>query len=828
MKKSKPTYQDLENENNHLKKQLSDLKEKNNRLIQDKNKVIDTLKTFLKISDIIPAFIAVVDAKTLKYKFVNSQFTKSFNKKRDEIIGTHISDIIGLENFEFAMRYIEQVLKGKSTSYINTFELTEGKRFANVNYVPKFNQQGEVSDIIVLTHDITALKESEIKLQQAQKLAIEKEHYLKLLFDNSPIGLALANEDGVLLDINDAYADIIGYSIDETLKLTYWDITPKKYNTKEQEQLESLKSKGSYGPYEKEYIHKSGKLIPVRLQGKLIEINDKKFIWSTVENISEKRKAEKLLKTQNKNLKKAKKQAEESEKRYRALHDASFGGIGIHDKGLIFECNKGLSKITGFDYEELIGMNGLLLIAEECRDIVMQKILSDYEKPYEVIGIRKNGKKYPLRIEGRVIPFMGKKVRMVEFRDITQQKQDEQKLIEQNKKYELLNIELTKTNEKLIIAKEKAEEREEQFRLISNNFVNGMIYQVIAFDELNRKFTYLSETVQKLYGCSPYEALDNANLIYGKVHPDDIGYLLENEKEALKNMSVFKAEARVFNPDGSIRWSYLVSQPRIINNLIYWDGIEIDITERKQMEQDLIVAKLKAEESDKLKSAFLANMSHEIRTPMNSILGFSQLLKNEDLKDEERNNYIDFINSGGNRLLTLISDIVDVSKIDANQLSINIHQCNLNKLIDGLYSQFLITILSPDVTLKTHKAFNNNESEIYTDSTRLNQILSNLLENALKFTSKGVIEFGYTLNHQMLQFYVKDSGIGINSEHHSYIFDRFKQVNDDYVKSGSGTGLGLSIVKGLVVLLKGEIWIESEINKGTTFYFTIPYISNKK
>ncbi|MDA3892062.1 MAG: PAS domain S-box protein [Salinivirgaceae bacterium] len=709
MKKAKLTYKELEDELKQLKIKLSKLSEKEQKLIEAKKNAEESANTLLNISNNIPAYIAIVDSKTLKYTFVNSQFIKGFNKKREEIIGMHISEIIGKANTEFAMQFINQVKKGKSASYINTFDLAEGKRYVNVNYAPSFNKIGEVQDIIVLSHDITSIKQSELELKKAKK---------------------------------------------ET-------------------------------------------------QGK-----------------------EQLLLEQNKKLEIAKIKAEESERRYKALHDATSGGIGIHNKGFILDCNQGLADMTGYTVRQLIGMNGLLLIAEKSRDEVMHNILSGYEKPYEVIGLRKNGEEYPLQIEGRMIPYNGEMVRVVEFRDITQQKRNEQKLIEQNEKYEILNKELINTNEKLLYAKHKAEESEEQLKLIANNFVDGMIYQVAMLDKAKRKFNYISDTVLKLYGCTPEEAKENSDLIYSKIHPDDIEGLIEKEQEALKNMSVFKTEARVINPDGSIRWSYYISQPRIINNIVCWDGIDIDITERKNLEQDLINAKNKAEESDRLKSAFLSNMSHEIRTPMNSIMGFSQLLKASNISNEEKEKYIEFINNGGNRLLTIISDIVDLSKIDARQLSLNIKPCNLNQLIENIYNQFLISDHNSEVTIKTFKGLSNSKSNINTDSTRLTQILSNLLENALKFTHEGTVEFGYIVKNKFLEFYVKDTGIGIDPKYHNLIFDRFRQVNDDFFKTGSGTGLGLSIVMGLVDLLQGKIWVESEIHNGTTFYFTLPFIDN--
>ncbi len=249
-----------------------------------------------------------------------------------------------------------------------------------------------------------------------------------------------------------------------------------------------------------------------------------------------------------------------------------------------------------------------------------------------------------------------------------------------------------------------------------------------------------------------------------------------------------------------------------------------DITRLKHLEIELTIAKEKAEENDRLKSIFLSNMSHEIRTPLNAIMGFSKLLARSSRPEEERIKFLDQINFAGKRLLRLISDILDISKIEANQMSAISKPTNVNRLIDGLQDQFQVSIIgNPELSLHTTKGLGDEESFILTDEQQLIQILTNLIENAKKFTYKGVIEFGYIYKNNSLQFYVKDSGIGIDAKDQEFIFQRFNQAKKDNSKIYDGIGLGLSIVKGLVKLLEGEIWVQSEINKGSTFYFNIPY-----
>jgi signal transduction histidine kinase len=253
-----------------------------------------------------------------------------------------------------------------------------------------------------------------------------------------------------------------------------------------------------------------------------------------------------------------------------------------------------------------------------------------------------------------------------------------------------------------------------------------------------------------------------------------------------------------------------------------------DVTARENKRVLLEKAYVKASENEKLKSAFLANMSHEIRTPMNAILGCSALLENDDLAREESLRCLSHIKSSGNRLLSIISDIVDISKIDAQQQTLNFAEHDLNDILTRLKAQFNVTNIKPNISLVFDKGLIDGESTIYTDETKLIQILSNLLENAFKFTEKGQIRFGYKLNGAFLNFYVKDSGIGIKQEDCPKVFERFRQVLNTKTKINSGSGLGISICKGLVELFGGEITLESEFGKGSTFHFTLPYLPMNK
>ncbi|HEY5470636.1 MAG TPA: ATP-binding protein, partial [Bacteroidales bacterium] len=248
-----------------------------------------------------------------------------------------------------------------------------------------------------------------------------------------------------------------------------------------------------------------------------------------------------------------------------------------------------------------------------------------------------------------------------------------------------------------------------------------------------------------------------------------------------------------------------------------------DITDRKQSEEELIFAKNKAEEGDKLKTAFLHNISHEIRTPMNAIVGFAALLGEPDLEAQTRQDYTEVIVQSSNHLLEIITDIVDISNIEANLVKIIKNEINVNSTLKSLYNQFTPKAKEKKIKLIFETSLADSDSLILTDSTKLNQILINLISNALKFTTEGSIKICYMVRDNFLEFCVSDTGIGIAEEYHSKIFERFYQVLHTFSKLYEGTGLGLAISKANVELMGGKIWLSSEPGVGTTFYFTIPY-----
>ncbi len=253
------------------------------------------------------------------------------------------------------------------------------------------------------------------------------------------------------------------------------------------------------------------------------------------------------------------------------------------------------------------------------------------------------------------------------------------------------------------------------------------------------------------------------------------------------------------------------------------EDLAYEIAERKRIEKELVNSKELAESANRMKTVFLANMSHEIRTPMNAILGFTDLMLNRNLSISDSNRYLEIINSSTRQLLNVINDIIDISIIETGQLKININPVNINVLLKNCIDLNTGLARKKNLDIKLKLSLPDQTAVIYIDEFRLNQILNNLVVNAIKYTHQGWIEVGYYLSDNFVEFFVRDTGIGIAPEHHHEIFEIFRQVDDTNNNQLGGTGLGLAISKSLVEKMGGKIWLDSVLNDGSTFYFTIPY-----
>lgn len=428
--------------------------------------------------------------------------------------------------------------------------------------------------------------------------------------------------------------------------------------------------------------------------------------------------------------------------------------------------------------------------------------------------------------------------------DITHLKKIEQDLLNQNKELKQISDELSKKNRLLFDSQSKFKNLFEQspVSLWEEDFyeVKQLLNKKIA--ETDDLKTYLDENPGFVNECASKIKIINVNEITLKLlgieSKDELinnlsGNFNEKSFEIFKkellaialNKKEFSGETEFYRTDGKLI-AALIKLVIIDDNEKAIVSI-VDISALKQAEQELIKSKEKAEESDRLKTEFIQNMSHEIRTPMNGILGFSELLDNPELSSEKRKRFIEIIRNSTHQLLQIIDDIMEISVLEAKQTKAVENPICLNDLLLELFSIFDIKAKEKKIHLYFKKGLSDEQSTILTDRTKLNKIVSNLLENALKFTNEGNVELGYKLNKDSepaeLEIYVKDSGIGIKPEKQKLIFERFQQAEKDLSKKVGGLGLGLSIAKENTELLGGKLSVKSTYGEGTVFFVTIPY-----
>jgi PAS domain S-box-containing protein len=461
---------------------------------------------------------------------------------------------------------------------------------------------------------------------------------------------------------------------------------------------------------------------------------------------------------------------------------------------IIIEANDRAAEAYQRDRKELIGMSLAKVRAPGAdKDLENESRILDEKgySTYETIHVRKDGTPIPVEISARKVEIEGVKYFQSICRDITERKFAEETLRESEvrfrKIFEESPISIVMTGKDLSIIR-----------------ANSAFCKMLGYKEDELKSVTLRNFTHPDY-----------------VAGDDVSFL----RLIAEEIPVYHTENRYVRKDQTVIWgSATISVIRNNNDEVqYFLAMIEDITQRKMAEAELIAAKEKAEESDRLKTAFLHNVSHEIRTPMNAIIGFSALLSEPDTTEEERYQFIDIIFQSGSQLLSIINDIVDIANIESGLVKVNIKEMKLNSTLRGLDEQFSYKEKPDVLSITLDTGLPDELSSILTDSTKVIQVLSNLINNATKFTKEGQIDFGYSLKDGFLEFFVKDTGIGIPPEHHEKIFERFFQVDNLISRKFGGTGLGLSICKAYVELLGGKIWVSSHPGKGTDFRFTIPY-----
>ncbi|MBE0673897.1 MAG: PAS domain S-box protein [Bacteroidales bacterium] len=632
------------------------------------------------------------------------------------------------------------------------------------------------------------------ELQSRTEVLKSKEEEYRLMHLNAAIGIGYYTPDGVVISYNNIAAKHMNGLPEDFTGKSIFDIFPKQEAELYLERIKKAALSDESLVYEDKVPLHLGNKYFISTFSRIIDSKNKiRGIQIFSHDITDRKQVESKLKS--------------SEERLKIIFDYAPDAYFLTDlRGTFVDGNIAAEKLLGQNKNELIGKNymklNLLSIKQlpKAARLLIKNSLGQATGPDEFELNLKDRSKITVEILTYPVKIKGQPLVLGIARNITERRKVEKELSESLGK----NLETSKLLNAVLDA------IPDIIGIQNNN------HEVIRYNKAG--YDFLQQTPEGVSGKKCYSLIGRET----KCSICSTADCYVSKKTELHQQ---------FFPEYNI-WFDMRSYP-ILNEkgeIHYVIEHLRDISDIKHIESELIRSKEKAEESDRLKSVFLANMSHEIRTPMNGILGFAELLKNPMLSGEEMQEYISIIRKSGNRMLNIINDLIDVSKIESGQMRVFISECNINE-----QTSFLHNFFKPDADQKGLKFFYKNslsdhKAIIKTDKDKIFSILSNLIKNAIKFTNEGSIEIGYQKKGDLIEFYVKDTGIGITIEQRETIFERFRQGNEFLNRSYEGAGLGLYITKTYVEMLGGKIWVESDIsnyrgNGGSIFYFTIPYNS---
>lgn len=683
---------------------------------------------------------------------------------------------------------------------------------------------------IILEEQLGKLDIAYEQIRNINKKLIEKEYRYRKLADLTMEGIII-HRKGIVIDMNNAFLRIINAERKDILGKNLFEIAiPEKYKA-----LVSQKIQEKFAePYEIEAIRTDGILIPVEIESRNVEYGEESFRVSAVRDLTEKKRIEKQIRS--------------SEDTIQLHHDLSnaflfSGGSEVYNNILEILLKKFSSNFGLFGF---INQGGDFEVPSLTYDIWDKCNIKDKKfifPPEQWGGIwgETLKKKIPiLKNSGLTVPAGHIQLESalccpVIFKDkligeiVLGNKpggfsEEDKKELEEISGYIAPVLFSKLETEQNIKLRVQTEERLKLSEIKYRDLLEALGEGVGIVDS-KEDFIYVNDKGAEIFGVSKKE-LTGKNLSEF-LDEDAVGKVRGETKERSYGKSSFY-ELSIIRKDGEKRILLVTGSPRydLHGTFIGTLGIFRDITERKKMEQDLIDARIKAETSDKLKSAFLANMSHEIRTPLNGILGFTDLLKEHSLPVQEKNDYISYIQDNGTKLLRIINDIIDLSRIESGDLSFNEKPCRLSTMIEELFEEYRESFEKRgkenlEIILECH--LEDIADDIMIDQARLRQVLSNLIENAIKFTEKGYIKLGCKRQEKHLSLYVEDTGIGFSADQQEMIFERFRQVDESNTRKYGGTGLGLAISKAIIDKMGGSIHVESQPGKGSLFHILLPY-----
>jgi PAS domain S-box-containing protein len=732
----------------------------------------------------------------LEYLYLNKAAERQSHKTLHEIVGKKLTDIWpGIEQSEVFGRIIACL--EQQVPQIFEFDFT----FLNLNNWFKISLQPIAEGVLILSTDITERKNTEISQL--------KEHEIyRQIFETDNAGKIISWTNGKY-EINQALCHMLGYSEKELKDQALAYTTP----VNEIEYLLSIirsqfKDEKKHVRFNKGFTHKDGSIVWTDINSTLYYKNDcPDYFITTVTDISNQKKTEKAL------LK--------SEHILKLFVENAPAAIAMLDKNLQFI-------ITSQRYLKDMEFNKDI-IGQSFYDVftnIPQKWKEAHEKclngetcyiPEDSFQ-KENGKTE--WVQGEIHPWYeddGEIGGLIIFSEIITKRILAEKAL--RKSEDLFNKAFHGSPSPMSIT------RKTDGTLIA---ANSSFLKLFEFSLKNPIGKINIET--DLIGSENLSQIKKRMGKEGKINNLEINLKIHSKKNITVLLSMENIELA-----GELCYISTYQDITLLKQAELFlkeknEEIESQNEEYQQLNEELVQinqeleeAKKRAEDSDHLKTAFLHNVSHEIRTPMNAIKGFVSLLKDNKFPIEKRKRYFDIIEQSSNQLLAIITDIIDIASIEAGHVKIFKTQVEINSVMNLIFDQYRPVAEKKGIQLICKNTLNNSEAIISTDETKVIQIITNLINNALKFTDKGEITFGYRLKNLTIEFYVKDTGIGIPLELREKIFDRFHQVESTKINSNGGSGLGLSIAKGYLDLLDGKIWTESQPGKGSTFYFTLPF-----
>ena len=737
----------------------------------------ESRERFRRAVENIPDIVVIYD-RDLKIQYANEAMTLISQRPVSDFIGFTDRDIWDQEVIKDYLPVLTETLRTGETQKFKLLIAVPnvGERHLNITCIPLIDENGFVWEIMTIANDYTKRKLAEDEL-------VERERLFHALADNSPVGIFRTRPDGYTSYVNPKWMELSGLSFDEALG----DGWLKAVIPEDIEQLQkgwNMATKHCTGSTSEYRFRRSdgtivwviGEAVPeLDSNGQLIG-----YIGTLV-NITERKIAEKALRQSEENFK-------------RSMDESPLGMRIVTSGGQTLYVNQALLSMYGF-----ISLEEFLNTPIEKRYTSESQIQhqlrkekrknGEYVDPeYEIDIICPDKQIRHVQVFRKIIDWDGSPRIQLIYQDFTERKKAENQLLLLSRSTEQSPVSIVITDPKGIV-----------------QYVNPKFTETTGYSA--------KEVIGKTTG-----------ILKSGEHTEEF---YDNLWETIRSGKEWRGEFHNRRKNGELFWESAVISAIIDKkgNIIHFVEAKENITEKKKIIADLKMSKERAEESDRLKSAFLANMSHEIRTPLNAILGFSDMLTEvSELSQKVKEEYSSIINRNADNLLHIIDDILDISKLETGQVKIFKKPVELLQTLNELYTQYQkkisetqkenisLRLRIPDFTIS-----------INTDKVRLNQILSNLLNNSIKFTHHGKIEFGvWEITEQKITFFVSDTGIGIEKDIQSTIFERFRQANDSTTRLYGGAGLGLAIVKNLVELMKGEISLESEMEKGTTFKFWLP------